>query len=171
MTAPAPRKRAAYEPAAGLLARTRYNPGMRRPATTTTGAALVLLRALVGAFALVMAWTGKDAALQRAGVIPTTVLPDVGDSARAAAAIAIAAIVLIQIVLSVLIFFGHNLARVIVMIIATIDIGAAFASWLARGGSLGLAGTIYALALDVLILLALSSQSAAAYARRNERAT
>lgn len=56
------------------------------------------------------------------------------------------------------------------MIIATIDIGSAFAAWIARGGSLGLAGTLSALALDVLILLALSSQSAAAYARRNERA-
>lgn len=111
-----------------------------------------------------------DIALQRAGVLPTTVLPDIEDRARAAAAVAGAVVMVIQVALAILIYVGQNLARVLVMIIATIDIGSAFAAWIARGGSLGLAGTLYALALDVLILLALSSQSAAAYARRNERA-
>lgn len=46
----------------------------------------------------------------------------------------------------------------------------AFVSWLTNDGHLAFGGTLYSLALDVLILLALSSQSAAAYARRNERA-
>lgn len=165
-----PRKRAAYEPAAGLLAPTRFDPSLPRPATISAGAALVLLRALFGGFALAMAWTGGDTALQRAGVLPTTVLPDVGEPTRVTVAVAIVAVLALQVILAVLIYTGNNLARVLVMIIATVDIGSAFASWLARGGSLGLAGTLYALALDVLILLALSSQSAAAYARRNERA-
>lgn len=97
-------------------------------------------------------------------------LPAADEPSRTAVAAAIAAVVVLQMALAILIYVGQNLARVLVMIIATIDIGSAFAAWIARGGSLGLAGTLSALALDVLILLALSSQSAAAYARRNERA-
>ncbi len=141
---------------------------MRRPVTITTGAALVLLRALVGGFALIMAWTGSDSVLQRAGILSVTPLPEGDDTARSSAAAAIAVIVVIQLVFAFLIYAGRNLPRVLVMIIAVIDITWAFASWLTHDGQLAFGGTLYSLALDVLILLALSSQSAAAYARRNE---
>ena len=46
---------------------------------------------------------------------------------------------------------------------------AAGAAWWAQGQEITLQSTFLSLSLDILILLALSSQSAAAYARRGEK--
>ncbi len=71
--------------------------------------------------------------------------------------------------LAILIYRGHNWPRVIVMLIAVFSICSAFTAWWALGEEIRLEGTFVSLSLDILLLLALSSRSAAAYARRNER--
>lgn len=79
-----------------------------------------------------------------------------------------AALLLFQAVLAVLILRGSNWARVLVMFVAVFDIYTTFIAWLTREQELTLSGSIYSLAIDILILLALSSQAAASYARRND---
>ena len=52
-------KRPAYEPAARLFERPRYDPDMRRPPSTVAGAAIVLLRVIAGVVwlaALALQW-------------------------------------------------------------------------------------------------------------------
>ena len=70
---------------------------------------------------------------------------------------------------AIFIFFGHNWARVLIMIVAVVSISTTFVAWAADEQAITLEGTFFSLGLDVLLLLALSSRSAAAYARRNER--
>jgi hypothetical protein len=55
------------------------------------------------------------------------------------------------------------------MLIAVLSISSAFTAWWALDQEIKLEGTFVSLSLDILILLALSSRRAAAYARRNER--
>ena len=71
--------------------------------------------------------------------------------------------------LALFILTGHNWARVIVMTFSVISISASFVQWWAEGRRSRSAATLLTLGLDILVLLALSSRSAAAYARRNER--
>ena len=56
-----------------------------------------------------------------------------------------------------------------VMLFAVGSISFSFVAWRILGERIELEGTFVSLALDILILLALSSRSAASYARRNER--
>jgi hypothetical protein len=55
------------------------------------------------------------------------------------------------------------------MIIAVGSISTSFFAWWVQGQEITLDSTFVSLSLDILVLLALSSRSAAAYARRNER--
>jgi hypothetical protein len=55
------------------------------------------------------------------------------------------------------------------MLIAVLSISTSFTAWWAQGQEIEIAGTFVSLSIDILLLLALSSRSAAAYARRNER--
>ncbi len=157
----APHKRAAYESGAELLRPPPRDPHMRRPITTSAGASIVLLRAAIALVSVVfVAIDGGFASVDMTGV-------PVGEG-RVIALVLIAIVFGVQVVLGILIFTGHNLARVFVMLIATIDITVAFIGWVDRGGLLRAETAPYTLALDVLVLLALSSRSAAAYARRNQ---
>lgn len=166
-----PAKRPAYEPAERLLARPSYDPGMARPTTTVAGAALVLLRVVAGVLLTVEIadrWvrTGGDADVTVDGIAldPEIVRFGLG----AIVAVSVIAL-LIEAVMAVLIYFGRNVARVVVMWFAVVSISASFAGWWAEGLEITLRTNLASLALDILILLALSSRSAAAYARRRER--
>jgi hypothetical protein len=165
-----PERRPSYEPVTRLLQPIAHDPKMPRPSTTVTGAALVLLSArrdrldgrargeLDGyASQIVLDLDGGD------------VTPDLADASLAVLLVVLGAAVVIQLVCVILLFFGSNLARVAVMSVATLSIASAFASWWARDQEITLFTTLPALALDILVLLALSSRSAAAYARRNEK--
>ena len=61
--------------------------------------------------------------------------------------------------LALFIYLGRNWARVLVLIVSTISIVSAFVSWWAQGQQLTLDGSLTTLALDILVLLALSSWS------------
>ncbi|WP_240948648.1 hypothetical protein [Microbacterium salsuginis] len=166
-----PEKRPAYEPAARLLTPTGFAPDMPRPASTVAGAALVLLRVLAGVAVLVGIATGWDALLAD----PDSVLDGFDPSpegSRAALWFVLAAggtVLLVDLLLAIFVFLGRNWARVIVMVIAALSIGTSFVAWWAQGQEIEIHTTFLSLSLDILVLLALSSRSAAAYARRHER--
>lgn len=68
--------------------------------------------------------------------------------------------------LALFVFLGHNWARIVAMAFATTSIILAFADYLHNGVQITLRTTLASLALDILILLALSSTPARLYARR-----
>ncbi|WP_109208938.1 MULTISPECIES: hypothetical protein [Microbacterium] len=168
---PAPQKRPAYEPPARLLRPTVYDPHMRRPTTTVAGVCLILLRVLAGVVVLVGIAAGWEDLLAD----PDSVLEGFDPSPEGAQAAlwvvlaAGAAVLLADLLLAVFVFLGHNWARVIVMLIALGSISTSFVAWWAQGQEIQIDTTYVSLSLDILLLLALSSRSAAAYARRNER--
>ncbi|KQR91603.1 MAG: hypothetical protein J0I33_04735 [Microbacterium ginsengisoli] len=165
-----PHKRAAFEAPARLAQPTPYDPGMPRPGATVAGALLVLLRAIGGIVvlvSLVLDWPEVLATLEGAS--------DAGSLAAESGVLLTVALVsggffvVVDLVLALFIYLGRNWARVLVLIVSTISIVSAFVSWWAQGQQLTLDGSLTTLALDILVLLALSSRAAAAYARRTER--
>jgi len=171
MTTPTPNKRPAFEPAARLLTPTGYHPDMPRPASTVAGVVLVLLRVAAGVVVLAALAAGWDALVASAdvkieGFDPTP------EGQRLALWVVLsvgAALLAVEALLAILILRGHNWPRVFVMLIAVFSISSAFTAWWMLGEEITLEGTFVSLSLDILVLLALSSRSAAAYARRNER--
>lgn len=171
MSAPGPAQRPAYEPIDRLLRPTPYDPDMRRPATTVAGACLVLLGAVVSVLSMVDIATNwhtylKSIVLEIGGAVPT---PDVVNASLAVILGIIGVTAVVELVCGLLILRGSNAARVLVMIVSAISISAAFVSWWARDQEITLQTTLLSLAVDILVLLALSSRSAAAYARRREK--
>ncbi|MCP2635769.1 hypothetical protein K0817_004210 [Microbacterium sp. HD4P20] len=166
-----PEKRPAYEPAARLLTPTGYDPHMPRPASTSAGAALVLLRVLAGIAVLIAIAGGWDDLVTD----PDSVLdgfdpsPEGSQAALWFVLAAGATVLLADLVLGIFVFLGRNWARVIVMVIAALSIGTVFVAWWAQGQEIEIHTTFLSLSLDILLLLALSSRSAGAYARRHER--
>lgn len=169
MTA-APGKRPAYEPAAELLKPVSRDPGMKRPATTVAGVLLVLLRVVSGLIVLLtilLDWRTAVSDIDLA-VDGGQSTPAMNEAALVAAVIFLGIVLLVDAALAVLILTGHNWARVTVMTFSAISIMGAFVQWWSGGQEIRIDGSLLTLGLDILILLALSSRSAAAYARRNE---
>ncbi len=166
-----PRKRAAFEPPTTLFAPLTRDPRMRRPATITTGTLLVLLRVLAGIVLIIGLW------LEWPDVMDSADLAVGGDVLTAEeeqfalwiviALMGVSLAVQVSVVLSL--WWGRNWARLIVMVFAVISISTAFTTWFLREQDVTLRTSLLAVGLDVLILLALSSRSAAAYSRRRER--
>ncbi|MET0672712.1 MAG: hypothetical protein ABWY37_04400 [Microbacterium pygmaeum] len=168
---PTPVKRPAYEPAARLLRPTGYDPDMARPITTVAGAVLILLRVLAGILVLVALASGWDSlALDlELGADGSQLTPEIRQFTLVVVLIIGAIVLLADLLLAVFTLRGHNWSRVIVMIISVFSISTSFTAWWVQGQEITLDSTYLSLSLDILILLALSSRSAAAYARRKER--
>ena len=169
----APGKRPAYEPVERLLRRPDGDPDMRRPMSTVTGGVMVLLRAAAGLLllgAVALAWPAiiadPDVVLVLDGV-------DSFDLAQQLALWVVLAVggfvVVFDLVCAIFVLRGHNWARVAVMVVSVLSISTTFFAWWAQGQEIRVDETFVSLALDILVLLALSSRSAAAYARRRER--
>ncbi len=165
-----PDKRPAFEPAERLLRPTGYDPDMKRPITTAVGAGLVLLGVAAEAFvlaAIVLQW---DSIVSAAEVMLDGVTPsDVSGYAMWAVILVMGAFMALEVVFAILVYRGLNWPRVVVMFFAVFTISVSFATWWAEGQEIRVTGTLVSVAADVLVLLALSSRSAAAYARRNQR--
>lgn len=168
-------KRPAYESAERLAERlgepTGHDPGMKRPSSTVAGAGLVMLRVVIGVLWLVdlaQHWKtysqGGNASINGADMSS-----DVTIGALVIVLVFGGAVLLVVAVFALLIFRGSNLARVIVMIFSVSSIATSFAGWWWQGQQITLLTTLPSLGLDILVLLALSSRSAAAYARRTRR--
>ncbi|MGN8553009.1 UNVERIFIED_CONTAM: hypothetical protein OHV15_10520 [Microbacterium sp. SLM126] len=168
--APRPGKRPAFEPAARLLTPTGYDPGMRRPASIVAGTVLVLLSAVAGILVIITLALTWDALLASPEVdLEGLESTPQGRAAGLMALAVIAAIApVVDLVLALFVYLGRNWARVIVMLFSVLTISSTFVAWWAQGQEITLGTTFVSLAVDILLLLALSSRSAAAYARRNE---
>ncbi len=165
-----PDKLPAFEASSTLLRRPDFNPDMRRPAPTVAGSLLVLARAILSATVILGAATGWDGILSGVRLISSTLglntlFSEASDSLILGAA---TTLLLADLVLAVLIFLGKNWARVLIMGFVTLDILVAFSAWLSSERMLASGLSFHVLALDILILLALSSRGAADYARRLE---
>lgn len=166
-----PHKRPAFEPAERLLQPVEYDPEMRRPLSTVAGAVLILLRQLAGVVVLIGFAAGWDSILRWiASTADFEPLPPAREGMVLWFVIAAGGtVLLINAVLAILVYFGHNWPRVIVMLFTVLSISSMFIAWWVQGQEITINGALVSVGLDILILLALSSRSAAAYARRNER--
>jgi hypothetical protein len=172
-----PAKRPAFElpvvpePPAG-------DPEMKRPISTTSGAALVLLRVAAGVAWMLWVAFGWEGWLQSyagelsgdsSGETVGDLTPGVLGVSLAVFLIATGLVLAVELTFGLLILRGRNFPRMVVMIISVLSISTAFAGWWVQGQDIRFSTTLLTLALDILVLLALSSRSAAAYARRRER--
>lgn len=159
-------KRTAFEPPARLAEHEPLQRRMRRPAATAFGSVLVLLRVIAGVVwlaAVALNWSAVEREFDvRLG----------GASAAAASQAALAVVLLIggtvlaiDLVLAVLIWSGSNWARITVMLFATINITIAAIDSFTGETEVTIRTTFVTVALDILILLALSSRSSRAWAR------
>lgn len=164
-----PRKRPAFEPVSDLFAPAAADAEMKRPMTTVAGALLVFLRALAGVVWLIEIGAHWDAYLDAAAA--GTGIDGIDAEDRAIGfvifVVAMSAVLLVDVLLGVLILRGRNWPRVVVMTFAVISVSTAFAAWWAQGQEITLRTSLLTVAFDILLLLALSSRSAAAYARRD----
>jgi hypothetical protein len=143
---------------------------VKRPLATVAGALLMVARTFSGVIVIIVAgltWREfaetlvEDARLEgggitigQAGVVLTIVL----------AFYALALV--LYLLLALFVYLGHNWARIVAMAFATISIVIAFTDYVNNGVQITLRTTLVSLALDILILLALSSSPARLYARR-----
>lgn len=164
-----PTKRAAYEAPDTLLAPTPYDPQMRRPVTTITGAALLLLSSVLGILSVVGVLREWNLGLLTLGATLDDALDSAAGGDRTLLVTITVVLFVVDALFGVLVFAGLNWARVFVMVFSVVNTSSAFVIWLTRGAELQSQRSLYSLALDILILLALSSRSAAAYARRREQ--
>lgn len=166
-----PIKRAAFESPATLLKPLDRDPHMRRPSTITAGTVLVLLRIVAGVLVLIGLWLNWPMLVDDADAIlgEDTFTPEEEQLAVWVAITFGAIVLLVELTVVLFLWRGRNWARVLVMIFAVISTSGAFTAWVLREQEITLNTTLLAVGLDVLILLALSSRSAAAYARRFEK--
>jgi LssY-like putative type I secretion system component LssY len=142
---------------------------VRRPAPTTFGGLVVLFRALLPLLTVTGAAAGWPRLDDVVGVIEGTHhVPSVAGSVLQAWAVPFAAALylLVEAALGLLVFFGSNLARILVMVSSTATILIAAVDHFLGGSAINLGTNLVSLALDILILTALSSTRADAYANR-----
>jgi len=162
-------KRPAYESPASLARPVLPPTSMRRPAATGFGAVLVVLRVIAGIVWLISLAVQWDQLLQEQ--LDITVDPGTDQAAVTDAVLAIilvfgAVVLVVELGLAVLVWFGSNWARITVMLFATISITSSWIESITGEAEITLRTTLVTLALDILVLLALSSRNARAYARR-----
>lgn len=174
-----PEKRPAFEPPVSLVAPVHAPAGMVRPVSIVAGSVLVLLRAAAGALWLLSAVFGWSQLADAASLLnggpadPSAGAAGLGVDGDFDTVVLrgivwgiVGAGVLLEVVLGVLILRGRNGPRVLVLLLSTVSIVSAFVGWWSEGQEIRIETTYITIALDILILLALSSRSASAYARR-----
>lgn len=157
-----PRKRSAAESAEALLARDQLSAApAKRPLSTSLGALFVLFRALVGVLwvaSFVLLWRDiADGAELDAESRPWVLWTFIG--------LGFVNVVLL-LVLAWAIWRGSNFARILVMCWLSISIVLSAIEHFAGGEAITIQTTLLTVALDILVLLALSGRDARAWARR-----
>ena len=135
----------------------------RRPASTTTGSALTLLRALAYVVLAALALASADGT----GILEGTGVDrdQLEVFAYSVAAVGIAAAVF-DAVLALTVFRGSNWARLLLMGACTVTATTAFAATVGSDGRPVGYASLPTLSASILVLLALSSRSARQYATR-----
>ena len=140
-----------------------------RPAPVVVGTVLVAARALVAFYTVAVILLSFNTALSG---LERDLEGDV-DAATSSTALGLGVVVaaigafgLAEALIAWRVFLGANWARVVVMTLSTIAIVAQAVSLASGGANITLHTTLTGLSLDVLLLLALSSDRARRYARR-----
>lgn len=160
-----PEKQWAFEGALALVSRDEDAAKQaRRPLTTTLGALFVLGRAVAGVgwiagFLLVLPELSREAGLEPDEELLVAIV------VSAAAAVG----VVVLLVLAWLIWRGSNAARMLVMFGLTLSITSSAIGYFSMGEEITVRTTLVVLALDILVLLALSSRDARAWSRGRAR--
>lgn len=161
-------KRPAFEPPSALARPQPVPPTMHRPAATAFGAVLVVLRVLAGVIwliSLAMSWP-RLVAEELEITIDSVPSEEASNIVLAVILIGGAIVLAVELVLAVLIYLGSNWARITVMVFATLSVSLAAVDYFTGETEISLRTTLFTLALDILVLLALSSRNSRAYARR-----
>jgi len=164
-----PRKRAAFESPAELFTAPDADPRMPRPSTTVAGVALVLLRVLAGVLVLAGVWWQWPTLISDGETLLEPISPEALDLARLVIVAVGGTVLLVDLVVAVFVWRGSNVGRVLILLTSLLSVTGTFTAWWARDQEITVHSALIAVGLDVLILLALSSRSAAAFARRRER--
>lgn len=142
---------------------------VRRPAQTTFGGLVVLFRALLPLLTVTGVATQWPRLDNVVGIIEGTHhVPALAGSLLQGWAIPFAAALYLFVegALGLLVFLGSNLARILVMFSSASTIVIAAANHFLGGSDISLGTNLVSLSLDILILTALSSTRADAYANR-----
>ncbi len=161
-------KRAAFEPASRLAEREPPLERVRRPVATAFGTLLVLLDVIAGTVWLVSLALQWDEVVENELDFVLEGRPEAGAADQGLTVVLVVGgvILAIQLVLSVLIWFGSNGARITVMLLSTANITLAAIDSITGEAEVTVQTTFLTVALDILILLALSSREARSFARR-----
>ncbi|MFE5670223.1 hypothetical protein ACFQ58_01310 [Agromyces sp. NPDC056523] len=161
-------KRTAFEPPARLAEREPPLERVRRPAATAFGTVLVVLRVIAGVIWLVSLAAQWDEVVEHELDIAIEGRPEAAavDAGLTLVLVVGAIILVVQLALAVLIWFGSNGARITVMLFSTANITIAALDSITGDVEVTIKTTFLTVALDILILLALSSREARSFARR-----
>ncbi|GAB3610323.1 hypothetical protein GCM10027414_24490 [Humibacter ginsengiterrae] len=142
----------------------------KRPVSIALGCALLALRALVGVLFVVTTATNWTAYVRALTVDVEGVPDDVSRNLTLViAGISIGVTIfglLVQFALITLIFRGSNWARILSMTLSAIAVIAAAIDFVGGGAQVNLRANLLGLPLDILVLLALSSERSSAWTRR-----
>jgi hypothetical protein len=142
---------------------------VRRPAQTTFGAVVVLLRATTPMVLIALVLLDWQNMRQLASVDLDLGVPGTIDPRDAALWLIIgftAAFGVAEVLFGLYVFFGSNVARIAVMTFSVINILIAGAEHVLGHQAITLGTNLVGVSLDILILIALSSSRARDYARR-----
>lgn len=159
------RKRPAVEPTSALFSRDGTDPSpQKRPGSIISGSTLVLLRALSAVPWMISLFTSRGSIAEEYGI-------SVGDAnIIIGIGIGIEGVwMLMLLVLYWLVWRGGDRARMLVLFGATLSILSTAVTYFAAGAQLAVKTTLLTLALDILILLALSSRDARTWSRGKRR--
>ena len=150
-------------PAPGISADVVTDSRDRRPAPTVVGAVVLALGGIAGLLDTVVALLGWNASVAEVDV-------DGVEIVLAVMIAFIAALALLQLVVAWSVFRGSNAARVLAMTITALGLLIQVISVELGGPRITVATSLIPVALSILMLLALSSERALVYARRDRKA-
>jgi hypothetical protein len=139
----------------------------KRPASVLGGSLLMVARAVSGGFligAVLLRWDDFAATIALNDGPLAPVDPRAAGTVLGWLIGAYAAILVLYLGLTVLVFAGHNWARVLALSFASGSILISFADYAQNGAQITLRTSLVSVTLDILILLALSSADARHYA-------
>ncbi|GAA3221702.1 LssY C-terminal domain-containing protein [Oerskovia jenensis] len=145
---------------------------VHRPAATTVGALLVVLGVvadLVWLANLALHWDQTLRSLFLGDGVTQADIDEASGPLLVLVVVLLSLVALFQLFLAWRVLRGRNWARDLVMVLAAISTTSSFVGWAVSGNQITFRTTLLTVALDILVLLTLSSRDAAAYAR-DERA-
>ncbi len=164
-------QRSAFEPLTRLAERDAARAALarvhRRPAATSLGALLIVVRVLLGVIWLIGLYVQWPTVVRELDLVAEGVTEgEVSAFVLWTVIVGGAVVLLAELVFAWLVFRGSNWARITVMFVAILSTLVSAVDYFGGDAEITIRTTLLTLAVDILVLLALSSRSARAYARR-----